>query len=219
MRTWLLAIACVAAGCDAMVDPGYAGEPLVRLQGTATSARSDQLSRAGVLAGALWQRTSVDGPSVFTRMPVRIEFPRFWIDVLAEPAAGDELTIADGDPPIAEAYLHIVEPDTGASPAPSDFLATDYDHALVWVSATPPASSLTAAYLGGSLSPGFHVVDRTATASPSAAQQGLIDRCVAAATDQPPGAAKASCTAQHLYQLAPSADDLDTILDFRVEGL
>jgi hypothetical protein len=78
-----------------------------------------------------------------------------------------------------------------------------------------PPGGLTSSYLGAVLAPGFHVVTRTSSVELSPPQQALVDRCVELATDTPPMRARASCTAQRSCQLAPSATDLATILEFR----
>src|SRR5262245_53198083 len=152
----MIASGCaVACACDPMVDTDYAGEPLIRLQGAASTTSGDPTT-VGVKAAALWQGTSYVGPVGLSRLPLSIEFPVFWIDVLTIP--GDELTFTldSGEPPIAEGYLHIVKPTTAASPRADDFLATDFVHALVYLAGDVPANGPTAAYLGGALAGGFH---------------------------------------------------------------
>jgi hypothetical protein len=213
-------LAVLTAGCDAMVDADYAGEPTVRLQGAATSSsHADLVTSTGVKAAAVWQGIEYQDGGAFTRLPLRMEFPVFWIDVLSPPDDGVAFTLGPGEPPIAEAYLHIVKPDTGAQALAGDFLASDFDHALLYVSATPAPGGLTAQYLGGAPAPGFHLMSRTATDALTLPQQGLVERCVASA---PPGvlavSARAGCTARRLYQLAPASHDLETILAFHVRA-
>jgi hypothetical protein len=208
--------ACLAA-CDPLVDADYSGDALFRLQGVASSTRGEGVTTTGVKGAALWQATSSWGMTAFTRLPLSVEFPAFWIDVISLPRDEVLFELAPGEPAIAEAYLHIVKPDTGSAPRADDFLATEYGHALVYVSAELPPSGMTAGYLSGNLAPGFHVMTRTSLTELTVPQQLLVERCVALAVDTPPDRARASCTVQHLYRLEPAPDDLTTILRFHVE--
>jgi hypothetical protein len=210
--TLVFTVSCLGA-CGSLVDVNYGGEPMFRLQGLAATRRSDPVSSTGVEAAALWQGTSARA-AVFTPMPLDIAFPTFWIDVVATP--GDEVAfqLAPGEPPIAEAYLHIVKPDRLAHAG--ELLASDYEHALVYVGGAVPPGGVTASYLGGPLEPGFHVMVRQAVPELTAAQQILVDRCAAQATDAPPAIARANCTAERLYRLDRSAADLQTLLHFHL---
>jgi hypothetical protein len=214
-RIVIAALACSA--CGALVDSDYAGEPLLRLQGVASGARLSSVTTTGVKGAVLWQGLDVAGPVGFTRLPLAFEFPAFWIDVLTLPGDAAALRLGPGEPMIAEAYLHIVKPGTSPTPRSDDFLATDYAHVLVYVEAACPPDGMTAQYLGAPLEPGFHVMVRTAVAELTAPQHVLVEQCVELATAMPPARARASCTEQHRYQLAPAPDDLDTILQFHVE--
>jgi hypothetical protein len=210
-------ITCLAA-CGSLVDTSYAGEPLLRLRGVVSSQGGNQPIGTDVRAALLWQGVQDTGVTGFTRLPLSIEFPTFSIDVLSVPRDEVLFQVATDEPAIGEAYLHIVRPGTGPRPSVRDFVATDYDHALVYVSAEVPPSGLTSLYLGAAVAPGFHVMFRTSTADLTAPQQLLVERCVALALDTPPARALASCTAQHAYRLEPSPTDLATILEFRWAG-
>jgi hypothetical protein len=212
---WIVVIWMIA-GCGSLVDGDYAGEPMLRLQGVA-GARQTKDTTAGAKAAALWQGPGAAGAVRFTRLPLENDFPAFWIDVLALPRDDATLWLGAGEPVFAEAYLHIIRGDVGPQPRRDDFLATDYEHVLVWISDAMPADGLTASYFGAALTPGFHVVTRRACTELTTAQQAMVARCVELSTDLPPDRALGTCTAQHLYQLAPAADDLDTLLTFRVE--
>jgi hypothetical protein len=213
MRVSLLSIVglCLAA-CDPLVGTDYTGEPVLRLRGVMSSAQDDG-STIGAKGAALWQTTSFWGQTDFTPLPMTIEFPDFWLDLLSLPHDEVLFQLDPGEPAIAEAYLHIVKPDAGAMPHADDFMATDYDHALVYVSAQVPAG-VTAVYLGAALAPGFHLLTRTAVSDLTTPQQALVERCVALATGGPPDRIRASCVALHLYRLDPTPDDLATLLRF-----
>lgn len=212
----IAALGC--AGCGTLVDSEYAGEPILRLQGVASGPRLSRETTTGVKAAVLWQGPSAAGLVDFTRLPLQFEFPAFWIDILALPHDDAVLQLEPGAPTLAEAYLHIVKPGTGAKPRAGDFLATDYDHVLVYVADRCAPDTMTARYLGAPLDRGFHLMVRTSVDQLTAPQQLLVEQCVALAVDTPPERARASCTELHRYQLAPAADDLDTILQFHVES-
>jgi hypothetical protein len=207
----LLIGACVA--CGSLVDTDYAGEPLFRLQGVAPSTEGTRVTMIGVKGAALWQAPD-PAASRFMRMPLRIEFPSFWIDVMSAPHDDVVFRLDAGEPAIGEAYLHIVKSETGAVPRAEDFVATDYEHVLVHVSAEVPPAGLTATYLGAALAPGFHVMTRASTNELTAPQQVLVEQCAASA----PGSerVRASCMAQRLYRLTPSPDDLGSVLRFHL---
>src|SRR5678815_5691382 len=138
--TLVFTVSCLGA-CGSLVAADYAGEPLFRLQGLAATRRSDPVSSTGVEAATVWQGTSARA-AVLTPMPLHIAFPTFWIDVVAIPSDEVVFQLAPEEPPIAEAYLHIVKPDRLAHAG--ELLASDYEHALVYVGAAmPPAVSYT----------------------------------------------------------------------------
>lgn len=205
-----------STGCDALAAPDYTGVALVSLKGVATSGSTgNQVTRSGILGAALWQGTSYRGPIGFSRLGLRLEFPEFWIDVLARPADDDQFVVARGEPTIAEGYLHIVS-DTDSAPQADNIVATDFEHALVYVSAPLPPVSAAAQYLGGVTTPGFHVMTRTPVDTLTPAGELMVQRCVESA---PLNRVEATdtCTAQHLYRLDVADSDLETTLDFTVE--
>jgi hypothetical protein len=212
----IAALACAA--CGTLVDAEYAGEPVVRLRGVASGPRLSRETTAGVKGAILWQSLGPSGLVDFTRLPLELEFPAFWIDILSLPHDDAALQLEPGAPTIAEAYLHIVRPDTGGLPRADDFLATDYEHVLVYVAGPCAPGTMTASYLGAPLDRGFHVMVRAPVDPLPAPQQVLVEQCVARAGDTPPDRARAACTALHHYQLAPAPDDLETVLQFHVES-
>jgi hypothetical protein len=212
---WLLLLPLLPA-CGSLVDGDYPGEPLVRLHGVPGLGPTFDTT-PGAKAAALWQSDRPEGTVEFTRLPLEIDFPAFWIAILAPPRDDAMLQIDPSEPAFAEGYLHIIKGDSGAQATPEAFLATDYEHVLLYLTDATPPGGLTARYLGAALGPGFHVATRSEVTLLSAPQQALVDQCVAAAGSLSPARAAATCTAQHLYQLAPAPDDLDTLLEFRVE--
>jgi len=207
-----------SAGCDSLAAPDYAGVALVSLKGMASSSSGgDPVTKSGILAAALWQGTSYRGPIGFSRLALRLEFPEFWIDIVSLPAPNDQFALAKGEPTIAEGYLHIVASDSATAPQPGDIVATDYDHALVYVSAPLPPVSAASAYLGGVITAGFHVMTRTPVDSLTPAAQLMVQRCVESAPLLSRAEAEDTCTAQHLYRLDVADGDLGTTLDFTVE--
>src|SRR3954453_2241611 len=104
----LVVMATVALGvtaCGSLVDGDYAGDPLLRIQGVAT-ARTDSVTTEGAAAAALWQGGLVTGAVTFTPLPLDIEFPAFWVDVLGLPHGDAMLRLDPSEPVFAEAYLH-----------------------------------------------------------------------------------------------------------------
>jgi hypothetical protein len=205
----LALLALAGSACGSLVDGDYAGDPILQLHGVATG-RSTRMPTAGAQAAAAWQSDRVEGVVELTRLPLEQDFPSFWVDFLAPPPAAARIRLAAGEPAFAEAALHIV---VGAAPR---FLATDYDHVVVWVGDAMAADGPTARYLGAALAPGFHVATRHTCTELTAPQQLVVARCVATADDVPADRALGTCTAQHLYELAPAPDDLETTLAFRV---
>jgi|GEM_PF-5709301 len=216
MPRFALIAALACAACGTLVDAEYAGEPVLRLRGVASGPRLSRETTLDVKGALLWQSLGPSGLIDFTRLPLQFEFPAFWIDVLSQPHDDAALQLEPSAPTISEGYLYIVKPDTGVLPRADDFLATDYEHVLVYVAAPCAADTMTARYLGAPLDRGFHVMVRTAVDELTAPQQALVEQCVARAVDTPPDRARAACTALHRYQLAPAPDDLETVLQFHV---
>lgn len=208
-------IAGVAA-CDPLVNVDYAGEPLVRLQGVASILRKDA-GTTQVDGAMLWQVPSAAGVKGFTRVPLRTEFPALWLDVVSLPRPEVSFQVASGEPVIAEAYLHVVRRAAGPVVRGDDFVATELGHALVYVGGELAPDGVTASYLGGALEPGFHIVRRSSTSELTAPQRQLVERCATESPGGPPDRIRASCTAQHLYRLSPTPDDVDTVLRFDLE--
>ncbi len=205
-------------GCDSLAAPDYTGNALVSLKGVASSGSTDgQVTRSGILGAALWQGTSYRGSIGYSRLGLRLEFPEFWIDILSKPTADQMFVLAQGEPTIAEGYLHIVS-DSETAPQADNIVATDFEHALVYVSAPLPPVSAAAQYLGGVTTPGFHVMIRTPIETLTPAGQLMVQRCMESAPQLSRQEAQDTCTAQHLYRLDVADGDLGTTLDFTVEG-
>lgn len=214
MRLLGLTIACLStAACGSLAGPEYAGEPLISLRGVAASDSRE--SWRDVHAAAFWQ--AVDPvQSQTTRLPIYNEFPTFWLDVIAQPPHAMLFHVDTGEPLIAEAYLHIIRADRDPDPVAGDIVATDYEHALIYVGGELVPGGPTARYLGGALSPGFHIAESVSTSAPTLAQAPLVERCAAIAGDTP--AIRARCIAARSYQLQPAPSDLDTVLQFYVNA-
>jgi hypothetical protein len=78
------------------------------------------------------------------------------------------------------------------------------DSVLVYVDGDIAPGSLTAAYLGDALAPGFHLLEQRATAELTPAQAALAARC---------GGGEA-CRVPRLYRLVATAADLATEVVF-----
>lgn len=209
MRWFVVTAAAYLGGCGSLAAEDYPGEPLVQLRGMAQGP--PRSTEAATFDGAVrWQRLAQNAATLM-RVPLEPSFPTFWIDVVAWPP--DDVFVQLGDEPaFAEGYLHIVRADLEDQAAYDDILATELSHALIYVREAIAADSMTARYLGGALAPGFHVASRRGTTALDPAQQLLVEQCVALAGDA--SNARAICTLQHLYQLAPAPLDLDTLLTF-----
>lgn len=214
MQRIVLALISACIACGSLVGTDYAGEPLLRLQGIASTAPGTSLAIAGVKGATYWQAPD-PMTGAFTRLPMHIEFPTFWIDVMASPRPQALFRLDASGPLIGEASLHIVKPDTGSVPSTGDILATDYQHVLVYVSDELPPDGLTAMYLGAALAPGFHVMSWSSTVELTAPQQVLAEQCIAAAP-APAEHVRIACRLRRLYRLTPTPDDLETVLRFHL---
>jgi hypothetical protein len=173
MHTEALLVLALAA-CEPQVDGGYPGETIAVLPGTV-------LSPGDVVVDGMqlfWQGVDPRGPgAVKTTLPVRTRFPSGFEASLTAPPPVEARLAFDGEPAFAEGCLYALA-WRGRSLVPA---GTDYGRALVWLAADAAPGTTTAAYLGGPLAAGFHVVRWTPTAELSPAQEILAARCVAAA--------------------------------------
>ncbi len=205
------------SGCDAQVDPTYAGEASARIRGTAVGF--DDGETAGS-AAILWDCN--DGPDVpsgpLESEPLHVSFPSgLAIDVLGNPPAGAFFGFPDEGAAIAEGYLFLVREGVERAPTEDDLVATAVNHVLVYVEGVVEPGSMTAAYLGGVRAPGYHLLWWLPTAEPSDPQALLASRCadaLVAAGSTTPEEAAARCRAPRLYQLTGTATDLGTVVPF-----
>ena len=191
----LLGIAPLA--CDSLAGSDYVGQPLITLTGSFASSASAPADPLGGVA-LLWQDPNGPGGpgAAATMLPVAIEFPaQFRVAVPAPPPTAARFQL-DGIE-LAEAYVYLVTDAGAARPQPR---GVDRGHALVWASDEVPAGSLSADYLGGAVTAGYHVRAFAAITTPGAAQQQMIGRCTSA------GATASACAARRGYQLGSASD-------------
>jgi len=209
---WMICAAALAAAvgaCDPQVDPSYAGEPLVRLRGTASGFAAAEIQSGTII----WNRNAgIDVPSgPRVAEPVFLDFPAtITFDVLGEPPDEAFFSVEGETASIAEGYLHL-DAASGA------IVGTAVDVVLVDVRGTVAPGSLTEAYLGGVRPPGFHVLGWRATFDLNEAQSYFAARCVedmVAAGKLDAATAEADCGEPRRYKLIDSAGDLDTAILF-----
>lgn len=204
----LLAVTCLF-GCDAQVDPSYAGEPLVRLHGTAAGFDPGQLEAARIVWNANVGVAVPSGPTV--NEPIFVQFPSsLTVDILGAPPDEAFFAVEGESASLAEGYLRLVD---GAGAVVGGAI----DVALVYVRGEPAEGSVTAEYLGGVRAPGYHLLAWRATADLTPAQRYFSDRCVndmvtAGKLDAP--TAESQCVAPRRYKLIDSGADLDTSILF-----
>jgi hypothetical protein len=192
-----LALATLALlACDAQVDADYAGEPLVRLHGTAIGfAPADVADGAAVRWNPQRGSDLSAGPTV--ALPMEAAPPSgLSVLVLGEPPPDAYFAFDAPSPRLAEGALLLTQ--DGAP------VGTTIDTVLVYVDGAVAAGSLAADYLGGTPAAGFHLYYVLATAEPGAAQAYLAMRC---------GGGDA-CRDPRRYRLELAPDDLATSLQF-----
>jgi hypothetical protein len=205
MRAHVVLVLALAA-CNPQADGDYPGEAIAVLPGSVASP-------GGVVVDGMdiyWQGVDPRGPGALkSPLPVRTLFPSgFEASLIAPPPSGAPLQL-DGETRFAEGYLFALQWKRGELvPA-----GTDYRHALVWAESDVLAGTTTAAYLGGPIGKGFHVMRWTATATPSGAQQILVARCVAAARADgwDEAAATLACRSTRSYQLSEEPEGMATV--------
>ncbi len=205
------------SGCDAQVDPTYAGEASARIRGTAVGF--DDGETAGS-AAILWNRN--DGPDVpsgpLEGEPLHVSFPSgLDIDVLGKPPAGAFFGFPDEGAAIAEGYLFLVREGVEGAPTVNDLVAAAVNHVVVYVEGAVEPGSMTAAYLGGVRTPGYHLLWWLPTAELTEAQGFFVSRCadaLIAAGSATPDDAAAECREPRRYQLTDTAGDLATVVPF-----
>ncbi len=214
-----LALAATAAGCDALVDRGYPGEPLVTLRGQV--AGNPPLPP--LEAAMLWQRgppPSTDDQELATRAPVEAGFPAtFTIRLYQPPPAAARRTLAAGEPSFARGNAAAVPYGIAAGavpslpgPAGSTSYGVDVAHWVVHLDRDVPPTSLTAWWLGAALPAGYHLLAVTAV-DPLCIPPAELDACVATLFNRgvpedgsgDPGTARWWCLQP--YRLAPAPPD------------
>lgn len=191
----------VAGACDAQVAPEYAGDPLARIRGMAIGF-DDGESASG--AAVRWNpQRGVDltaGP--LQALPLHTLPPAgVLLDVVTAPVAGATFGFDGEAARIAEGTLFLTDGEWLVGEA--------IDFALVHVDGEVAPGGLVAAYLGGELAPGFHLLDVRATAELPPAQAYFAARC-----EESGAGDAAACGAARRYELLPTPDDLDTALPF-----
>nr|HEX4317966.1 hypothetical protein [Kofleriaceae bacterium] len=198
MRRLVLAMVVILGGCDALAGSDYVGEPLITLSGSfAVPAGAATTGDLPASVALLWQDAAgAGGPGgVVTSLPIQTSPPaRFTAAVPVVPPAAARFSL-DGIE-LAEAYVYLI--DTSAGPVVAR--GRDRGHALIYASADVPAGSLAADYLGGPVSAGYHLRAFAPAATPGAAQQQMIARCVTG------GAIASACTARRAYALSAAGD-------------
>jgi hypothetical protein len=202
LRPMLLAALALGA-CDAQVAADYPGEPLVRIRGVAIGFDDGQTASA---AAVRWnpQRGADLTAGPRQALPLRTRPPAgVTLEVVTAPVEQAYFGFAGEPARIAEGTLFLTHGDALVGEA--------IDFALVHLDGEAAPGSLAAAYLGGALAPGFHLLDVRATAELTPPQAYLAARCREAEGEE-----AAACRASRLYELIPTPDDLDTALPFFV---
>jgi hypothetical protein len=190
----------LAAACDAQVAPEYSGEPLARIRGMAIGF-DDGETASGAAVRWNTQRDADLTAGPLQALPLRTRPPAgVLLEVVTTPVAAGYFGFADEPARIAEGTLFLTEGEVLVGEA--------IDFALVHVDGEVAPGSLAAAYLGGELTPGFHLMDVRATAELTPAQAYFAARCEEGDADS------AACRAARLYELLPMPEDLDTSLPF-----
>lgn len=201
-----LAACAACAACDAQVAADYPGEPLARIRGTPIGFDDGDVASA---AAVRWnpQRGADLTTGPVQALPLRTHPPAsLLLEVVTLPPQ-DAYFGFEGEPArVAEGTLSLTHGDQRVGEA--------IDFALVHLDGDVEPGSITAAYLGGALAPGFHLLDVRATAELTPPQAYFAARCAADAAAEPGESAAAACRAMRRYELVPTPDDLDTSLPF-----
>jgi len=181
--------------CDAQVDTRYAGEPLVRVRGTAIGFSPEDLADGAAVRWNPQRGTDLTvGP--MTVLPMEPLPPSgLSVSVVATPP-DDAYFGFDGEPALAEGALLLTQGGT--------VVGTAIDMRLVFIDGEVAPDSLTAAYLGGALAPGFHLYIARPTAELTDAQAYFAMRC----------GGGGACRAPRLYKLVATPSDLATQVQF-----
>ena len=217
-----LAALALLLGCNAQTDGSYPGEPLVTLHGRVESSGA----LPPLEAAMLWQRgapPAVDDQELATRAPVQSGFPATFVLRLYRPPPAEAIRmLAPGEVAWARANAAAVPYGVAAEFVPSLPTAAnpsytfDAAHWVMHLEADVPPNSLTAWWLGGSLSAGYHLF--RVLPVPQCPTPAELDACVAELVQRgvkddgtsAPGTARGYCLAP--YRLQPTTLDEPIVL-------
>src|SRR5262249_9190707 len=148
---------------------GCVGAPAIEIRGALVGfAESDRPGTGTLLCNRNLRASLPAGPIVTE--PTRFRFPdAVTIRVLAPTPDGGFFALPGEVVRVAEGYLYVAAGDR-AVPRSWDFIGGVFDVVLVYVDGDVAPGSMTAAYLGGVLAPGFHLRAWRATAALGPAQ-------------------------------------------------
>jgi len=198
-----LATLLASAACDAQVEPGYAGDVLISLSGTASSA--EPLPSGDIEAQLRWvnflaSKQEVGLLSRASGLASQGEFPaRFEIEVFTFPWDGwlNDFTGGGASPHESRIGLAELRADGGDGDWFRDAGWGAYSRqVLVYVDRDIEPGTVSERFAGGTLSAGFHVLD-------------VVDApCESYLPADDPAGPTLDC-------LQPAPDDLDADLDLR----
>lgn len=233
----LLAAAALAAACEPLAEHDYPGEPLLTVSGRVTGTAP----LPPIEAAILWQLgppPTTSEQELATRVPVETSpagpagptgpagsggTATFTLRLYQPPPDGALRTLRDGEVAWVRGNAGAVPLGIAADAAPalptsgSTSYGVDVGHWIVWLATDVPQGSLTAWWLGGALSAGYHVV-RVKPVDPVTVCADLpaLDACVATlvslgvADDGTYAAdtARGFCTASYRLEPAPPGEEL-----------
>jgi hypothetical protein len=214
---WLLAVSLLGtSGCDSQVAPDYPGEPLVSLTGQVTSSSTLPLPQLEV--GLLWQRgppPSTNDEQLATQAAVQGEFPAQFIlrlyhpapEAARQPLRTGEVRFARANAAVLPVGVAMV--NQAFANVSSIAYALDSLHWFLYLEQDVPENSLTAWWLGGALTSGYHLLNVLAT-SPQCLTPTQVALCAAelvalGVPDVPAGAGEATAFCSATYRLQPAS--------------
>lgn len=195
----LPAVLLSLAGCDPQMAPGYLGEPVVRLHGSASSA--EPLPQVDIAAQMDWVKIQPSQPRISYGqgdLVTRGEFPtHFVLELLSPPWEHwlNDFTYLSDDPRESRIGVAELSADGASEFGPTQWYAFTRQ-VLVYVDRRIQPDTLSARFAGGELSAGFHILE-------------VVDApCDSYLSDDDPAEGTIDC-------LRPAPDDLDTQVDLR----